>query len=336
MARRKGRPFTFSDMFAGIGGFRLGLESVGGRCVYAAERDKSCRRTYAEWFGHAPQGGEMAEVKAEHVPTHDIMTAGWPCQPFSRAGLRRGFSDPRGNCFCMLAKILLKLGERRPKAVIFENVKNIVAHGDGKTFAEIVETLERLEYGVHCTLLDAQDFGVPQCRERAFIVGFDLSRMARPKSFKVRPPTLPHKPRVADILEDDPPDYTFLDDHLWRYLQDRKAKMRKKGHGFGFGLADLNGVARTLNARYYKDGAEILIPRKGKNPRRLSPREAARLMGFPDSVPLPIAIRSEKGDGSWRMSRTQAYRQFGNAVVPAVVAAVGRQVVYHLNSCRLL
>ncbi len=320
--------FTFTDLFAGIGGFRVGLERVGGRCVYSVERDRFCRKVYGRWFGAEPEGGDIDDVDPSSVPPHHIMAAGFPCQSFSLAGVStreflgkpHGFDcKKQGNLFFRLADVL---DARRPIACIFENVKNLKLHDKGNTWRVIRETLDSLDYEVHAQVVDAQDFSVPQHRERVIIVGFDRRRIPDPK-FMFPKPT--GHVTLGSILEKDPPDGSILTDGTWQWLQKHAAKHEAAGHGFGFGLADPNGVTRTLSARYHKDGSEILIPRgEGENPRKLSLREAARLMGFPDSLPVDV------------VSMTQTYKQFGNAVVPDVVAAVGRQVMWFLNAAGLL
>jgi len=304
---------TFIDLFAGIGGFRLAFESVGGRCVFASEWDAQAQLTYAANFGHTPEG-DITRIPPESIPDHDILTAGFPCQPFSIAGVTKanalgiahGFEHKtQGTLFFNVAEII---ATKRPAAFVLENVKHLKSHDRGNTFRVIMETLERdLGYYSYHQIIDARAF-VPQHRERIYIVGF---REPRPFQF----PTLPDlRPRLRDILEPDvAPKYT-LTDHLWNYLQAYAKKHRAKGNGFGFGLADLDGVTRTLSARYYKDGSEILIPQEGKNPRRLTPRECARLMGFPDNYQIVV-------------SDTRAYRQFGNSVVVPVIRAVAEQVI---------
>ncbi|MGK7929465.1 MAG: DNA (cytosine-5-)-methyltransferase, partial [Spirulina sp.] len=223
---------------------------------------------------------------------------------------KHGFEhETQGTLFFEIARIIK---EKRPKCFILENVKNLQNHNKGKTFATIAKTLEEeLGYQIYYKILDARSV-VPQNRKRIFIVGF-----SQPTEFTF--PELPNlDPKIRDILETEVDEKYTLSDHLWQYLQDYAAKHRAKGNGFGYGLADLNGISRTLSARYYKDGAEILIPQKGKNPRRLTPRECARLMGFPDCFKIPV-------------SDNQAYRQFGNAVVPTVVKSIGEEVLKSLN-----
>jgi len=312
-------PFSFVDLFSGIGGFRIAFERAGGRCVGSVEWDKHAQRTYQEWFGEKPLG-DIRKLNPKDLPDHDVMLAGFPCQPFSIAGVSKknslgrehGFRDKtQGTLFYNLATIA---EIKRPPVMVLENVKNLLSHDKGKTWQVIKLTLEELGYRVFHKVIDGADY-VPQHRKRIFIVCFDQRVFGDdpPFEFPEKPETKP--PVIKDILEKNPdPKYT-LSDHLWKYLQDYAQSHREKGNGFGFGLVDLNGRSRTLSARYYKDGSEILIPQKGKkNPRRLTPREAARLMGFDDSLPIVV-------------SDTQAYRQFGNAIIPPVAEAVAKQVV---------
>lgn len=315
-------PFTFIDLFAGIGGFRLGLERVGGRCVFSCEWDKHAQKTYYEWFGEVPEG-DIRKIDPRDIPDHDLLAAGFPCQPFSIAGVSKkkslgrdhGFKDQtQGTLFFHLAQIA---EIKRPPVMILENVKNLLSHDKKRTWSIILATLEELNYRVFHQIIDAADY-VPQHRERVFIVCFDKKIFGEnvPFSFPTQPSS--PRPRFKEILDPKPDSKYTLTDHLWNYLQRYAESHRAKGNGFGFGMTDLDGISRTLSARYYKDGSEVLIPQIGKNPRRLSPREAARLMGFDDSLEIVV-------------SDTQAYRQFGNAVVPKVVEAVGRQVVLVIN-----
>ena len=311
-------PFTFIDLFAGIGGFRIGLEKVGGRCLFSSEWDRHSQKTYHAWFGEVPVG-DIREVDPESIPDHDVLAGGFPCQPFSIAGVSKknslgkehGFKDQtQGTLFFHVARII---ETKRPPVVILENVKNLLSHDKGRTWQVIKSTLEELNYIVFRKIIDAADY-VPQHRERVFIVCFDKGVFGANPPFSFPDPPMVPQIKFKSILEKKPhPRYT-LTDHLWNYLQKYAASHRAKGNGFGFGMTDLNGVSRTLSARYYKDGSEVLIPQNGKNPRRLTPREAARLMGFEDSLDIVV-------------SDTQAYRQFGNAVVPLVVEAVGHAVV---------
>lgn len=327
-------PFTFIDLFAGIGGLRIGLEAAGGRCVFSSEKDKFCQKTYQTWFGEMPHGDITAILPAD-IPDHDVMAAGFPCQPFSIAGVSKkkslgkahGFKDAtQGTLFFHLATIVQV---KRPPVLLLENVKNLRSHDGGKTWSVIRSTLEELDYVFFDKIIDAADY-VPQHRERIIIVCFDKRVFGENPPFQFpNAPTGP-EPKFRDILDPNPdPRYT-LTDHLWNYLQRYAEKHREKGNGFGFGLTNLDGVSRTLSARYYKDGSEVLIPQSGKNPRRLTPHECARLMGFPDGLPIVV-------------SDTQAYRQFGNAVVPKVSQPVAEEIVKvlqwqltrHPNGCLL-
>lgn len=311
--------FSFTDFFAGIGGFRLALQRQGGRCAFTCEWDRFAQKTYREWFGDVP-AGDIHKIDPASIPDHDVLAAGFPCQPFSIAGVSKknslgrehGFKDlTQGTLFFHLATIIER---KRPPVVLLENVKNLVSHDGGRTWDVIKGTLEDLRYRVFHRIIDARHF-VPQHRERIFVVCFDRDVFGDNPAFQF--PELPAKPGhcLKDILESKvDPRYT-LSNHLWKYLQDYARRHREKGNGFGFGLADLGGITRTLSARYHKDGSEILIPQgRGRNPRRLTPRECARLMGFDDSLPIVV-------------SDTQAYRQFGNALVPAVAESVARAAV---------
>ena len=303
--------FTFIDLFAGIGGARLGLESAGGECVFSSEWNGFAAKTYQENFGDLPKG-DIRQIPSSEIPDHDLLSAGFPCQPFSLAGVSKkralnmptGFEDPKqGTLFFEIARILR---DKQPKAFLLENVKNLLHYDHGATFATILATLTELGYSTSYRVLDAR-LVVPQHRERVFIVGF--RRNLKLPEFVIPEPKN-RQPALRSILQRKPePRYT-LTDHLWSYLKDYAEKHRKAGNGFGYGLAPLDGVSRTLSARYFKDGAEVLIPQPGHNPRRLTPRECARLMGFPDSFRIPV-------------SDTQAYKQFGNAVVPGMVAEIG-------------
>lgn len=305
---------TFIDLFCGIGGMRLGFEAAGARCVFSSDWDKYAQKTYEANFGEVP-AGDIHEVRTTDVPNHDILTGGFPCQPFSISGVSKknslgrahGFQDKtQGTLFFEVARILR---DRRPEAFLLENVKNLLSHDHGRTFQVIHETLARdLGYDVHFKVIDARAY-VPQHRERIFIVGFRT-----PRAFSWPEPRRVER-TIADILEPDPDEKYTLSTHLWRYLQDYAKKHREAGNGFGYGLVPEDGVARTLSARYYKDGSEILIPRGPRaRPRRLTPRECARLMGFPDAFVIPV-------------SDTQAYKQFGNAVVVPVVKAIAKNLL---------
>ena len=321
---KKGK-FTFIDLFAGIGGMRLAFEACGGQCVFTSEWDRYCQKTYFDNFGVMPHG-DITKIDEKDIPNHDILVAGFPCQPFSIAGVSKknslgrktGFLDKtQGTLFFDVVRIL---NEKRPRAFLLENVKNLRSHDKGNTWKVIMESLDELDYEVFSDVLDGQLY-VPQHRERVFIVGFDRKRYGGniTFNFNLTPPN--HKPVLKDILEKDVDAKYTLSDRLWQYLQDYAVRHRAKGNGFGYGLADLNGITRTLSARYYKDGSEILIPQEGKNPRRLTPRECARLQGFDDSFIIPV-------------SDTQAYKQFGNSVVVPLVTAVAELIVSKMESMK--
>lgn len=314
--------FTFIDLFAGIGGMRLAYENVGGRCVYSNEWNKYSQQTYYANFGEQPEG-DITKVDAKTIPDHDILVAGFPCQPFSIAGVSKkislgrktGFEDKtQGTLFFDVCRILK---EKRPKAFMLENVKNLKSHDKGRTFKTILESLDELKYKVFFAVLDGQNF-VSQHRERIIIVGFDMERYGDDIEFDFDITPVNPKPVMRDILEKKVDDKYTLSDNLWTYLQNYAAKHRAAGNGFGYGIAPLDGVSRTISARYHKDGSEILIAQKGKNPRRLTPRECARLQGFPESFVIPV-------------SDTQAYRQFGNSVVVPLIENVAKLIVEKID-----
>ncbi|MCD7852889.1 MAG: DNA (cytosine-5-)-methyltransferase [Oscillospiraceae bacterium] len=312
-----GADFTFIDLFAGIGGMRIAYERAGGHCVYSNEWNKYSQQTYFANFGEQPDG-DITKVDENSIPDHDILVAGFPCQPFSIAGVSKkqslgratGFADKtQGTLFFDICRILKA---KRPKAFMLENVKNLCSHDRGRTFKIITEALDELDYEIFYQVLDGQNF-VPQHRERILIVGFDRKRYGKNIGFAFNLTPADPKPVMKDILEDDVDSKYTLSDKLWNYLQAYAAKHKEAGNGFGYGIADPNGISRTLSARYYKDGSEILITQEGKNPRRLTPRECARLQGFPDDFKIPV-------------SDTQAYRQFGNSVVVPLMTNVAQLV----------
>ena len=315
-------PFSFIDLFAGIGGFRLGLQRIGGTCVFTSEWDKFSQQTYEKWFGEKPHG-DINEVSPDSIPDHDILAAGFPCQPFSLAGVSKkqslgmahGFNCERqGNLFFKICEIV---ETKRPPILMLENVKNLKSHDKKRTWAVIESELRALGYVVFNKIIDACSW-VPQHRERIFIICFNSDIFGPQPDFRFPVPPTEPKPELGEILENNPDDKYTLTDHLWNYLQEYKRKHEARGNGFGFGLnEDFSGITRTLSARYHKDGSEVLISQgKRKNPRRLTIVEAARLMGYGDVVKTRADVP---------VSDTQAYRQFGNSVVPAVVSAVGRQ-----------
>lgn len=313
--------FKFIDLFAGIGGIRLAFQNLGGKCVFTSEWDTYSKKTYDANFGEVPFG-DITKIPENEIPDHDILLGGFPCQPFSIAGVSKknalgrahGFLDEtQGTLFFDVARIIKY---KMPKAFMLENVKNLVSHDKGKTFNIIKETLKELGYSIHFKVLDGQHF-VPQHRERIIIVGFNNKVFKGEETFEF-PKMGDSKFAIRDILEKEvDPKYT-LSDKLWNYLQEYAKKHKAKGNGFGFGLTNLDGVSRTMSARYYKDGAEILIPQDGLNPRRLTPRECARLQGFPDSFIIPV-------------SDNQAYKQFGNSVVTPLIQAVGENILKEIS-----
>ena len=319
----KNPKFKFIDLFAGIGGMRLGFERSGGECVFSSEWDKHSQTTYRSNFGDTPHG-DITKIDATSIPDHDILIGGFPCQPFSIAGVSKknslgrehGFKDKtQGTLFFDVCRII---ETKKPKAFLLENVKNLVAHDRGNTFRVIRESLQELGYQLHYQVVDARQW-VPQHRERIYIVGFDPKRVKKSDLFEFPKPVFDHEPVLGSILLPKvDPKYT-LSDKLWSYLQAYAQKHREKGNGFGFGLFGPKHVARTLSARYYKDGSEILIQNGKKNPRRLTPRECARIMGFPEEFNIVV-------------SDTQAYRQFGNSVCVPLITDIAGQMTRVLNA----
>ncbi len=321
--------FRFIDLFAGIGGLRIGFQGIGGHCVFTSEWDANAQKTYAVNFrDNHPLGGDIREYAEDPslIPEHDVLLGGFPCQPFSIAGVSKknalgrphGFlCDTQGTLFFDTAQII---AHHRPAAFVLENVKNLESHDKGRTFATIMNVL-RNELGYHVqTRVISSEHWVPQRRERIFIVGF-----REQTTFDLKALKLPvGGPRLGSILQphdEVDPKYT-LTERLWEYLQGYKAKHASKGNGFGFSLFGPDDVTRTLSARYYKDGSEVLVAQPGKRPRRLTPLECARLMGF------------DCGDRRWKIpvSDTQAYRQFGNAVVVPVVEFLAQAMQPHIEA----
>lgn len=319
------RAFTFIDLFAGIGGLRRGFETIGGQCVFTSEWDRHAQQTYQLNFrdNHPPEGDiRPFSAQPDRVPDHDLLLAGFPCQPFSIAGVSKknalgrphGFlCDTQGTLFHDTAAIIRA---KRPAAFLLENVKNLERHDGGQTFRTILNVLENeLGYQVTSRVISSQAW-VPQKRERIFIVGFrepcgfDLNRLELPD-----PALGPKLGSILDPHDQVDPKYT-LTPRLWEYLKAYKAGHAEKGNGFGYSLFGPEDVARTLSARYYKDGSEILIDQPGERPRRLTPRECARLMGF-ETPDQPFLLHG---------SDTQAYRQFGNSVVVPVIAFLAQSM----------
>ncbi|QDZ40199.1 DNA (cytosine-5-)-methyltransferase [Euhalothece natronophila Z-M001] len=314
------KDYKFIDLFAGIGGFRIALEQLGCECVFSSEWDKFCQQTYLANFNEIPQG-DITEIAENDIPDHDLLVGGFPCQPFSIAGvsknnslnIKHGFQHTaQGNLFFHIVRILK---EKQPRAFILENVKNLLSHNKKQTFEIIKNTLSNeLNYQIYYQVINAS-YVVPQNRQRVFIVGFKLPLEFQFPDFKDQ------KPKIKDILEPNVPDKYTLSDKLWLYLKNYAKKHQSKGNGFGYGLVNLEGITRTLSARYYKDGSEILVPQDQKNPRRLTPKECSRLMGFPEDFKIPV-------------SDNQAYKQFGNAVVPPVVKDIAIEVIKSIESTR--
>lgn len=313
----KNTKFKFIDLFAGIGGIRLAFQNIGGKCVFTSEWDSFAKKTYEANFGEVPFD-DITQISEKKIPDHDVLLGGFPCQPFSIAGVSKknslgrqhGFLDKtQGTLFFDIARII---EYKKPKVFLLENVKNLVSHDKKKTFKVITETLSELGYSIHYKILDAKYY-VPQHRERIIIVGFKKSVFKDSETFK-----FPESPNtelsIKEILQNRVDIKYTLSDKLWNYLQEYKKKQKAKGNGFGFGLTNLNSVSRTLSARYYKDGAEILIPQRRRNPRRLTPRECARIQGFPEKFIIPV-------------SDNQAYKQFGNSVAVPLIQAVGKNIV---------
>lgn len=319
----KTRGCTFIDLFAGIGGIRLAFEHAGCSCVYSSEWNKYSQITYQANFGEVTDG-DITLVNENAIPEHDILAAGFPCQPFSIAGVSKknslgeatGFQDKtQGTLFFDVCRILKA---KRPRAFMLENVKNLCSHDKGRTFKIILESLKWLDYSVSWKILDGKNY-TPQHRERIIIVGFDARRYGENIELDFENIAKPEKSLVLkDILESNVDEKYTLSDKLWLYLQQYAEKHRAAGNGFGYGIADPDGITRTLSARYYKDGSEILIKQENKNPRRLTPRECARLQGFPDDFIIPV-------------SDTQAYKQFGNSVVVPLIEAAANLIIKKLE-----
>lgn len=298
--------FTFIDLFAGIGGIRRPYQKLGGKCVFSSEIDKFAVKTYEANWGEIPSG-DITKIAAKDIPSFDILLAGFPCQAFSIAGKRKGFADTRGTMFFEVERIL---EYHKPKCFMLENVKGLINHDKGKTFKIMLDILEnKLKYKVYYKVLNAKDFGVPQNRERIIIVGFRnhnvIFEFPEPSGKKVK---------VGDILEKKVDEKYTISDKIWASHQRRKEQHKAKGNGFGYSLFNKESpYTSTISARYYKDGSEILIEQRGKNPRKLTPREAARLQGFPDDFKLVV-------------SDMQLYKQFGNSVPTKMIEAVADEV----------
>lgn len=313
ISKIKNPEFKFIDLFAGIGGLRIPFQELNGECVFSSEWDSFAQKTYRVNFGEIPSG-DITKISNDCIPNFDILLAGFPCQPFSQAGLKKGFQDTRGTMFFEIERII---ASKRPKAFLLENVKQLRTHDKGKTLQTIIDRLKALDYTVDFKILRAADFGVPQNRERIYIVGFDKKTLKLNKNFTFIFPTPPKtKTKLGDILDTDVDEKYTISNKLYEGHLRRKEEHKQKGNGFGFSLFDKNSpYTNTISARYYKDGSEILIHQgENKNPRKLTPRECARLQGFPESFIIPV-------------SDTQAYKQFGNSVAIPVVRAIAKNIV---------
>ena len=299
--------FKFIDLFAGIGGMRIPFDELGGECVFTSEFDKFAQQTYEANFNEMPDG-DIKTIDLEQIPKHDLLLAGFPCQAFSHAGLKKGFDDTRGTLFFDIATILKM---HKPKAFLLENVKGLKWHDGGYTFKKIIDTLDDIGYQtLEHQVLNARDFGLPQNRERVFIVGF----WKNTNFYFPEPPKT--ETRLGSILEKRViEDKYTISDKLWTSAIKRRERAISKGNGFSYKLFNRDSIyTSTLSARYYKDGLEILIEQKNKNPRRLTPLEARKLQGFPDDFQIPV-------------SDNQAYKQFGNAVSVPVIREIAKKIV---------
>ena len=319
-------------MFAGIGGMRLGCQNVGGACVFSSEFDNNAQRTYKTNHCEYPFG-DITNIShiAESIPDHDILLAGFPCQPFSHAGLKLGIEDTRGTLFHDIAKIL---DIKRPKFALLENVRGLVSHEKGKTLRVILNTLGEIGYRCNISpdviasgsdkelqeeakkmILRSKDFGVPQIRQRIYMIFWrdsEIDSIDYPKPSNI-------ETRVGDILEQNPDPKLTISDRIWEGHQRRKKANKEKGKGFGFNMVNEDSTHTwTISARYYKDGSESLVEQKNKNPRMLSPRECARLQGFPECF-------------EFHQSKKSAYQQFGNSVSIPVVEAVASSIIIHIS-----
>lgn len=304
------KKFKFIDLYAGTGGISIPFRDLNGEGVFASEWDKFSQVTYEANYGYKPKG-DISNIDPKDIPSHDLLLAGFPCQPFSNAGLKKGFSDARGTQFFIISKII---EEHRPKVLLLENVKGFRSHDKGNTFAVVKKILEEdLNYTLFHRVLNAKDFGVPQNRERFYMVAFDNDQYRDGVEFDF-PEPLGVVTKVGDILEKKVADKYTISDRLWAGHKRRKAMHLKKGNGFGYSIFNKKSpYTSTISARYYKDGSEILIEQKNKNPRKITPKEAARLQGYPLEFKIVV-------------SDTQAYRQFGNAVAVPVIREIAKKI----------
>ena len=307
------KKFTYIDLFAGIGGFRIPFDKIGGECVFSSEWNKYSQITYSENFGEEPYG-DIKKILPSEIPSHDLLLAGFPCQPFSHAGHGKGFDDIRGTAFHDIHKVA---SYHKPKVILLENVRRFKSHDDGNTYKRIVAILEGLKYKVTSTILNTKDFGVPQNRARIYIAAFQNQQDFISFSF---PEPTNEETTVESILDKNPDSKYTISDLLWKSHQERKERNKKRGAGFGYGIVNNESkYTRTLTALYYKDGAEILVEQKNNNPRKLTINEAKKLQGFPEEFEFSV-------------SDAQAYKQLGNAVSVNVIAALAKSMRHILDN----
>ncbi len=305
------KKFKFIDLFSGIGGMRIPFDEIGGDCVFSSEIDKHAQKTYQNNFDEIPSG-DITEISEKDIPHHNLLLAGFPCQAFSNAGLKKGFNDTRGTLFFEISRILRAC---QPEAFLLENVRGLRSHDGGKTLEIILNTLKEIGYkNLYTQILNAKDFGLPQNRARFFIVGFKNSDI----NFEF-PKKLNIATKVGDILEKYVDDKFTISDRLWKSHKERKVRNLANNKGFGYSAFNEDSkYTRTISSRYYKDGSEALLLQKNKNPRLFTPREVARLQGFPDKFIL-------------NESNTQSYKQLGNAVPVNVISFIGNNILESLN-----
>lgn len=307
------KKFTFIDLFAGIGGFRIPFDEIGGECVFSSEWDKYSKLTYYDNFKETPHD-DIKKILPSQIPPHDLLLAGFPCQPFSHAGHGKGYDDIRGTAFHNIRNIA---NFHKPKVILLENVRRFKTHDNGNTYKRIVAVLEGIKYKVTSTILNTKDFGVPQSRARIYIAAFQNQEDFTSFSF---PEPTHEETTVESILDKNPDSKYTISDLLWKSHQERKERNKKRGAGFGYGIVNSDSkYTRTLTARYYKDGAEILVEQKDNNPRKLTINEARKLQGFPKNFEFPV-------------SDVQAYKQLGNAVSVNVIKALAESMRHILDS----
>jgi DNA (cytosine-5)-methyltransferase 1 len=340
MKNKKTFDFKFIDLFAGIGGFHIAMHEAGGKCVFASEWDKFARQTYEhnykkispDLFKNGHFNEDINNAKIEEIPDFDLLCAGFPCQPFSHAGLKKGFEDTRGTLFFKMAEIIdckIKSGYP-PKVLLLENVKGLKSHDKGRTLKTIIRILEEMGYNVVHEVLNSKYFGVPQNRERIFIVAYSndiglknqfkfplgLDENGNPLFDKKDLEEKHIKVKLGDILLKKVEEKYTISDKLHAGHLRRLKQHKEKGNGFGFSLFKSSSpYTSTISARYYKDGSEIMIEQKGKNPRKLHPKEAAKLQGYPIDKEFEIVV-----------SDAQAYKQFGNSVSVPVVKTLSTEI----------